>query len=380
MPVRILLLDLDGVLVESHAYYRALRDTVEQISRALGFEPYQLTRTQVEQIESAGLTAEWDSSALCTAMFYERLWKVYPSFQLPVEPPFPTPPDHDLPPPDIDTFIQKMAEEPYDAPPLVEAERRLLEQFQLDSTHTQWMLKILREARNPDHSLTFRLFQEYILGSQTYTATFSLPAYLDTASYLEQFDRPTLTFAYTRRLNAWLDSPGNHAAIITNRPSLWPGGNQGTPEAEFGARLCGLDRLPILGYGELSWLSARRDAPSQRYRKPSPLHALAAMRAALGEQSTTALISAAALMIDNTWDSAWETLAGVMVYVFEDSPKGMQSASAACDILGDHGVKVHLECYGITQSKPKMRSLKATGARVYTSLQDALEAVDAYAS
>jgi phosphoglycolate phosphatase-like HAD superfamily hydrolase len=378
--VRILLFDMDGVLIESHAYYMALRDTVEQISRALGFEPYQLTRTQVEWIEAAGLTAEWDSSAVCTAMFLERLWKIHPSFQFPIEPPYPTPPDHDLPPPDIDTFIRKMAEEHFDAHPLVEAERRLLEQFQLDSAHTHRMRKILREARNPAHSLTFRLFQEYMLGSEMYTAIFNLPAHLETASYLEQLDRPTLTNASTERLNAWLDSPGNYAAIITNRPSLWPEGNQGPPEAEFGARLCGLDRLPILGYGELSWLSARRAAPSEKYLKPSALHALAAMRAALGEKATEALVAAASVMIDGEWDSAWETLAGAEVYVFEDSAKGMQSASAACDILGEHGVKVHLELLGITQSKTKEHSLQAAGARVYPSLHDALEAADGYFS
>jgi phosphoglycolate phosphatase-like HAD superfamily hydrolase len=376
--VRILLFDMDGVLIESHAYYMALRDTVEKVSRMLGFEPYRLTRTQVEWIEAVGLTSEWDSSALCTAMFYERLWKVHPSFQHMLEPPYPTPPVHDLPPPDLDTFMRKMAEEPYHAHPLLEAERRVLERSQLDSAHNQRLRRILREARSPAHSLTFRLFQEYILGSQTYATTYEFPAILETASYLEQFDRPTLSAASTKRLNAWLDSPGNYAAMITNRPSLWPGGADGTPEAEIGARLCGLDRLPILAYGELSWLSARRDAHSELYLKPSPIHALATMRAALGERPTTALTSAAALIIDGEWDSAWETLADTRVYVFEDSPKGIQSASSACDILGEQGVKVHLERYGITQSKPKGRSLQAAGARVFPSLQDALEAIDGY--
>ena len=378
--MRILLFDLDGVLIEPRAYHVALRDTVEQISRALGFDPYQLTRKQIEWIEAAGLTSEWDSSAVCSAMFYKRLWKVHPSFQLPLEPPFPSSPEHDLPPPDIDAFFREMVNEPYDSEPLVEAERRLSMQFDLDSTLLQRLLQILHEARNPARSLTFRLFQEYILGSQRYTATYKLPARFETASYLERLDRPTLSVASTKQLNAWLDLSGHHAAIITNRPSRWPEGNQGTPEAEIGARLCGLDQLPILGYGELSWLSAQRDAPSETYLKPSPLHALAAMRAALGEQPTTALISASAVAIDGLWDSAWETLADARVYVFEDSPKGLRSASDACDILGDHGVKVHLVCYGITQSKAQERRLQAVGARVFRSLQDALDNVDGYRS
>lgn len=376
--MRILLFDLDGVLIESHAYYLALRDTVEQITRFLGFEPYQLTRAQVERIEAAGLTAEWDSSALCTAMFYERLWKIHPSFHLPLAPPYPAPPNHDLSPPDIDAFIQKMIEEPYADPPLIEAERRLLVQSQLDGILTQRLVKILREARNPARSLTFRIFQEYMLGSERYSATFGLPAYLETPSYLDQFDRPTLTAASKRRLNAWLELSGNHAAILTNRPSLRPDGLLGTPEAELGAKLCGLAGYPILGYGELSWLSDRRDVYSEIYLKPSPVHALAAMRAATGEETKAALVAAAALSIDGQWDPAWKKLSGAEIYVFEDSAKGMQSTSAACDILGEHGVRVYLECYGITDSKLKTRSLHAAGARVFPSLQDALEAIDGY--
>jgi hypothetical protein len=371
--MRILLFDMDGVLIEPLAYHKALSDVVNLIANTMGFPGLHITSEQIEIFEAVGLSSEWDSSALCSALLHDRVWKQLPSYRLPLLPPLPSPSTHDMPPPDFEAFAHSIRNDKTDLPPLALAERILLADSPYDESQTITLQTILRHARTPEHSLTFRLFQELVLGSQTYSETYNLPPFIDTQSYLRLFDRPVLPAETYARLKDWLNLPKHHAAIMTNRPSRMPQGHGGTPEAEIGAQLCGLEELPIIGYGELSWLSASRGCGYDDFLKPSPVHVLAALRTVFGESSASSVAIAAELVIDQNHDSTWGEFDGSEVTVFEDSVIGIHSALAAEQILLQAGIETRWNLYGVTKSEPKRKALTSAGAITLPTLHAALD-------
>jgi hypothetical protein len=236
----------------------------------------------------------------------------------------------------------------------------------------QAIQSILHAARQVDGSLTHRTFQELTLGSRVFAETYGLPPALDTESYLLQHDRPALSSPTRARLLQWLRDFNHQAIIFTNRPSRPPPGHFGTPEAEIGAAGIGLETLPILGLGGLSWLSAQRGADPEAFLKPSVVHSLAALRAALGDPLEGALQAAAALVLNGQPDQSWKRLHGAQVYVFEDTAGGLQSTRAAKEILEKIEVPIEVSLFGITDSGPKRQALEAAGAIVYPTLSTAL--------
>ncbi len=87
--MKILLFDMDGVLIEPRAYHMALRETVTMVGHALGYRNVSLTQVVMEVIESVGVTCEWDSAAICSALLLQRAWKVFSDISLPPAPPLP---------------------------------------------------------------------------------------------------------------------------------------------------------------------------------------------------------------------------------------------------------------------------------------------------
>jgi hypothetical protein len=169
---------------------------------------------------------------------------------------------------------------------------------------------------------------------------------LNVESYLLKYDLPNLPLAVQARLKGWLAGPG--------------------------AALAGLDGIPIAGYGELSWLYARQRADPQDFLKPSPLHALTALRLALGETQETALTSAFDLIAGGQIGSAWRQLDHARVCVFEDNPSGIDSLRSACLLLEQSDIRVETEYFGIARNPLKNRSLRTSGARVLPTLVAAL--------
>jgi hypothetical protein len=373
--MRILLFDMDGVLLEPHAYHRALIDTVSHVGRVLGYGDVIIDGADITAFEASGVSSEWDSAAICAALLLENLWWEYPSATLPDASMPRALPEHGVAPPAFHPFIGSLSRaDLQELSPLLRAERLLLSG---PSPHTpmqrQAIQDILRKARQIEGSLTHRVFQELVLGSRVFALTYGLPPLLDTASYLREYDLPTLSAHSQVRLIKWLHDRDHSASIFTSRPSRPVGSQFCTPEAEIGARSVGLENLPVIGLGGLSWLSARRGCDPDSFRKPSPVHALAALRVALGGNVREALEAAAALVLDGQVGRVWDGLSGAAIYTFEDTAGGMQSARAARELLERHGVKVELSLLGITDSEAKRHALEAMGATVVPSLSVALD-------
>ena len=368
---------MDGVLLQPLGYHRALQETVFQVGRLLGYQSAHLSTDGIAAFEAAGVISEWDSAAICAALLLDNLWTEHPLVTLPSLATSPVLPAHGNAPPDYESFARSVAEADLRRiSPLESAEHLLLHAGPSRTLQQRRAVEaILNNSSRIDGSLTHRIFQELVLGSQDFATTYGLPPSLDTESYLLRYDYPSLSGAAHQRLLEFLVDADHRAVIFTSRPSRSPDGRSSTPEAEIGAQGVGLETLPILGLGGLSWLSVRRGADVAAFRKPSPVHALAALRRSLGDALEDALQAAAALVLEGKADDNWDALGEAQVYLFEDTVPGVKSLRSAQDILEKIGVSIGVHPFGVTDSQPKRQALEAVGAAVVPTLDAALEYV-----
>lgn len=372
--MKILLLDLDDVLLEQRGYHRSLQQAVELIGSSLGFASVGLSPKDIDLFEAVGVTSEWDSSAICAALLLKAAWEHDPKLGLPKAPPLPRREAHPRPSPDFSAFFRELAASGTPVTrPLAKAEAMLsdprdaLSQDQVDTL--SWLLRI---ARDPVLSLTHRLIQELNLGSRSYTEVYRMAAGLDCRGNLEALDRPIITAGRVSELLRWARHPGHRAVIVTNRPSSGPDGYAGPSEAEIGLRLVGLEGLPLVGIGGLDWLGSRRGLEPQALIKPSPVHVLTALRRATGEPLREALEAAAALAIDGVADAGWQAYQNSRLQVFDDSAAGMISTRDAGQLLAEHGIEATVELRGVSSSVAKSRALAQAGATLYPDIGSAL--------
>ncbi len=375
--MKILLLDMDDVLLKPEGYHRALQETVRLVAACLGYSSVNLSEADIRAFEASGVYSEWDTAAICAALLLENAWKLDPSIHLLQHANQQTAAAHSLAPPDFRHFARLLGKpELLPLRPLERAERLLLSHGNTYSADQQDQLRhILRSARSAEGSLTHCTFQELVLGSQVYTQVYALPAVLNTPSYLTLYDRPLITPKCAQELIRWLDHPGRRAAIFTSRPSQPLPGVFSTPEAELGAKLVGLEKIPILGLGGLLWLSKQRQAGPQAFVKPSTVHVLSALLLSQGNPLETCLVEAARLALDGTLSPIWKPLQGAWVAVLDDSPAGLESARSAAEHLHAAGIALEMRLYGVAGNFDKAAALRNLGAETLTAVTTALERI-----
>jgi hypothetical protein len=224
---------------------------------------------------------------------------------------------------------------------------------------------MLRDAYNTERSLTNRIIQELNLGAVEFEACYGRPAAIPGDGLLRTKDLPLISVAEADQLMGWNAASGKRAVIFTNRLSRLPAGTGGAPEAEIGLARLGLSDLPFVSMGHLDWLCAQRGLEPQSLLKPSPVHALAALRLAVGDSIGEALSSSARLELDHEDDGRWQRLDPTHVVVFEDSFRGLQSARGAQQTLDRIGVRLSLDLRGVTTRDVKRRALESAGGVVY---------------
>jgi hypothetical protein len=394
----ILLFDMDGVLLEAGGYWRALQDCVSLVGKALGYREVRLSKEDIHLFEAVGITSEWDSSAVCASLLISQLWENGLDARLPENPILGALPPHSLPCPDFGTFCRAFASQPnQDHVPLLRAELLLMEgKAGYTPVQVSILQSILRKARSIQGSLTHRIFQEMVLGSQIFEVTYAIPPLLNVDAYLRQFDVPALAPSDLASLRTWLEMKDHSAAIFTNRPSQPPDGYFSTPEAEIGAKTVGLENIPIVGLGALSWCAFKHGLDQDAFLKPSPVHVLAALWLAMDhspsspkvvpfaanlklstqkEDSLVRALEVALQALEGAGRENWIGLEGSRVYVFEDTVRGMKSARAAGKVLAKMDIHPQVELCGITDSKPKQEALSDFGAAVFPSLSAALSSL-----
>jgi hypothetical protein len=299
-------------------------------------------------------------------------WQAGDEVLLPARPPLPVRPSRHVFP-DVLEFLAGLDGGSIDDP-VGAAERLLVKRLGAEGgDHAERLRLLIRGARDLETSLTFWLVQLFNLGSVRFEQIYGVPAGVEAVSYLEEFDRPTLTRDEQERLKTALAGPDRASCIVTNRPSSPPGGFLNTPEAEIGIRVAGLEWMPMIASGDLGRAALSRGLEPQSFLKPSPVHMLAGLRRAMGDAAAPSVETAVELRDSQAAAAAWGRLDGATVALFEDAPKGHTSARAAMAILARHGIRARLNSFGIASGPAKAEALSAAGARVHAHLRNALD-------
>ncbi|MBN2556362.1 MAG: hypothetical protein JXA97_10530, partial [Anaerolineales bacterium] len=300
--MRILLLDMDGVLLHSHGYKESLQDNVRLWGKLLGYEEVVLPHEDVLRFESAGVSAEWISGTMCVALMMLTLWEQDPAIAVPASLDAPIAP-HGLPVPDLSAFVAELlAASDYHDP--LETGVRILTDRCSSPGHAEQVRALVEASVDFERSLFHRVQQELVLGSDQLKSVYGIEPLLDTPGYLSTRDRPAVCEGTVERLLAWREEEGHAAALMTNRPSHSPDGS-GSPEAELGLRLLGLEALPFIGMGAIGELAGLMGCPIEDCLKPHAAHALAAIHRAVGHNLAGELEAVRALLQERRVDPAW---------------------------------------------------------------------------
>jgi len=369
----ILLFDMDGVLLEPQGYHRGLQETVRRVGLSLGFSGVHLTDQQIARFEALAITNEWHSGSVSLAVLVmEKMRQGQPpqiSDSLPAVPESLTPFELQL-----DDYFTILSDLPVTMPARERAAAAVEVLANRLDLPPQLPTSIVLNSQDIALSPTLNVFQELVLGSETFQQIYSKPSRMEQISYLTLFDKPLLSDKHLKRLAEWRKEPQHGAAILTNRPSNSLLGNTATPEAENGARLVGLEGLPLVGSGEMVWLSERINRPEGELVKPNPEHAVAAILAATGMP----LAESVTLAGSNGHSPPLQFLDGSTVIIFEDSPGGFIAVDRAAAAMRQWGLSLTVVKIGVTRDEAKRTALSEAGAGVVTSINDALDNLEGF--
>jgi hypothetical protein len=360
--MKLLIFDLDGVLLKPCGYHRALKETVRLAGISTGFGDVLLTDGQIAQFEALGISSEWHSSALCMSVMLlgkqRKAVRENDNFQ-PVYL-------------NLEDLFEAIDAQPIKDSPL----QRGLSAIERLASESAFPLKFAREIVAQSEfiqcSPTLNWFQEMILGSENYSKTYQKKPQFETESYLKLYDQRLLSEQKSNDVLRWAGTPGNGAAIMTNRPSNGPPGFEGAPDADLGSALAGLADLPLVGFGEISWLATQTGQEARELAKPAWQHALVAILAASGWS-----VSEESLAYIGQQSNAWQRddlayLEGSTITVFEDTSSGMIAVQEAGILLNDIGLQVKVQKMGIAEDTAKQSALAAQGAVVFPDIGQAL--------
>jgi len=377
--MKVLLFDVDGVLVAPQGYREAIKATARHFMEQWSWTLPPPDETVVTAYEAHGITSEWDMVPLHLA----ALWDAWAA-QHGAPPPNVLTTPHSLPPPAVHAptdHITRLARHlragDYPTSRALQLQREAAADAPFPHLGTHPLLEtLLSHTRDAYRHPVTRIFQQFALGSEAFTATYGLPADVQTPSFLRRYDRPLLTAAGQARVQAALASGATCAAAYTARPSGPPRGAtrlQGyAPEAEMALEAVGLPELPLVGYGRLAWLAERQGlSNAESLLKPAAFHALAAIFAALWRDEQAGLARAAQWLLDGARDTR-DIPARLTVVGFDDSTSGLHGVAAAVDALRAAGVQADFLPLGIASHPAKAHHLRTAGATVVADIQQAL--------
>ncbi len=395
MPV-VLLLDIDDVLVLPVGYKRGIPATLRTFVQRWGWEIPLPTESDIEWFEAAGVTSEWDSTAICLAGLLleaarlDEQW-IVPHFEEAMARLAERALDGARIRPDYVAWVRAAGEAARPGERPSQAALRLWRREALPQRPRPEALGVLLEVLLRDtHNLscpTTAVFQTWMVGSRAYAEAYGRPAPLEVPQGLLEQDQPLLAREGAHALmGVWYE--GRLApAFYTSRPSRPPLKEPPppfpvySPEAELAARLVRLEDWTPVGLGRLFWLAERiglRENPT----KPHLIHGMAAFAAAIA--SVDGVFETDAL------ESAYETLRSGMlvgplaewaefswhVVLVEDSVKGIQGIFRTVRRLYELGMSVRLTVFGVAPHPgPKAEALEAYVDRLVPSVNDTVEEI-----
>jgi len=382
----VFLFDIDGVLVKPAGYRRASQAALNFFTRQMGIEDQILGEDVFSMFESQNIISEWDIVPLCLAAIVDDLMGRFPDLHLLADRSgsFDSMRRDNLPGPQVD----------YNALTL-----RLGAGFQPGKTFADLALLlnqpgvlnppfpnlqghpilagILEHTRDVVKSPIIRIFQQYVLGWETFQKAFGLPCALETGSYLMDFDRPALdTSLFDELLEYWHKNKLDLAAY-TIRPCAVGGEIPErilpySPEGELALEITGLDTIPLMGYGQVYRSAELAGISPDNIVKPSPVQVLGAVGAAVFRNEMQAM--SAAVKWTNGGDSAYfERLPALDIHIFEDSAGSILGVKSASEMLARLGIPVNLHAWGIATSPVKVAALRSVHAEIFSNVNIAIQ-------
>ena len=391
--MNILLLDVDGVLIEDGGYYAALLKTLDYFNRLMGAGPIVFTAPDRAQFQARGYVNEWDLCPLCAGILIVETLARQPELALTPAP--------------FEDFLRQLRASPVPqlaavaAPYLDQIEHaqgkpverardvllHALAQLALSADTRAAVEALLRAMFADTHDIArapvTQIFQELVIGSQLYAESYHLPPRFAEPSVLTTEDRALISVASKQKLAEWMQSDRARVCIYTARPSLPPADDPDrvsvvgySPEAELGMQLLDL-RYPLIATGRVQWLAAKVGVPFESVTKPAPIQALAAIGAALTGEESNSLLAAHALVSRGEVIGPLAALGPEMhVWIVEDGILGLQATHGAIDLMQRSGLSVQAHAIGIATSQPKAAALAPLSEIVLSDVNEALAYIE----
>ena len=373
---KVILLDIDGVLVQHGGYRAALHATLNHFASLMGLSYFDFPEEKLAELEKRGIFSEWDMVPLLLATLWNDILEHCLDLKLP-----------------SDLFsaaviIGRQANGYIPRELIIPEFEIIAGQYPAEAAlqhgcfpHIPMDLRvnILSQSRNINFSMTMRLFQHYSLGSATFKKTYDLPAEVQTESLLHAHDRSNINDMIRTKLR----QPGNYLAGLTARPSEPPREVNDShfgyaPEAEIALELVGLADIPLIAFGKLEYLAAQHGLDAGALIKPSPVHALAAIAAALTGNEWASLQSAGNWFETGRLNGVFEDLPrDFELFVIEDTMGGIRSTQAASQILLQHGFGIITHTLGITSgSASKIEAFRKADIPYFENWNNLIDEVD----
>lgn len=373
---KVILLDIDGVLVYHGGYRAALHATLNHFASLMGLSHFDFPEEKLSELEKRGIFSEWDMVPLLLGTLWNDILSHRTHLNLPV---------------DLSSAAVEIGHNinGYMPRELVIPEFELTAgQYPAEAALQNGCFpfipinlrtNLLSQSRNVNFSQTMRLFQHYSLGSRVFSETYELPAEVESESFLLTHDRSNINDA----IRAKLRQPNIHLAALTARPSAPPREVNDlrfgyAPEAELALELVGLADIPLIGFGKLEYLASRRGFDAGALIKPSPVHALAATAAAFTGNEWAGLQSAGDWVQTGQLNGAFADLPRTFeLSVIEDTLGGIRSVQAAGDILRQSGFDVTVHALGLTSgSTAKADAFRQTGVRYFENWEELIAGIE----
>lgn len=358
---KVVLLDVDGVLVTPGGYRAALHATLNHFATLMGAPHFDFHGEKIAELEKRGIFSEWDMVPVLLGAAWNDILAKVGNENLP----------SDLKSAAIEIGRRMNGYMPedliipdFEILPNVYPTESALQHGCFPHLPDELRRNLLHDSRNVHFSHTTRLFQHFSLGSRVFSEAYNLPAEVETESFLQTRDTSNLT----DEMLAKLLQPDVHLASITARPSAPPKDVTTShigyaPEAEAALELVGLADIPLIGYGRLEYYEKQFGVAAASLLKPSPVQSLAAVAAAFTGEEWSSIQAAAEWQASGRLNSIFSSLPREFeLIVVEDTMGGIRSAQAAGDVLQKNGFDVKVHALGLTSgSRAKIDAFDKAG-------------------
>lgn len=341
--------DLDGVIADPIGYREALIETIAFFGKSLGVDTEEFMLSDrnksygrsMTSFEAEKIPDPWDVSAIIVSLM--KLRKVGINVTNAEA---------------LDAIVDNRNTQTNHPPDVIR-------QWIIDKYGDQLEVGVMEDISNTlDNSRDVlgneitSVFQEYVLGTDTFGKTYGIEGRTGAEESLISTKDRLLIDSDGRRVMEYIAKNGGRVVIYTGRPGLPPpdikrdDGDGFAPEAELAVKNSGLDPIGIVSMGSMEWLGKTTTRSTKELTKPNVTHALSTIISGLRGRIDSEVLLDAFKWADNGEipEEITQYIEGeneLKLVVLEDATSGVDAFIDARRILEAIGVKVHLTVIGV---------------------------------